>query len=116
MYQFGRVDHALAGCSGDVDFIVFDPLAVHPEGEGAKAARLGKIFRHPGSMRAERFGKILHQRGKETAGPFRWRSLRESRAVLRRFQDPGAAWRYRVVERSWDEIMRRDVRQIQEGE
>lgn len=70
MYQFGRVDHALAGCSGDVYFIIFDPLAVHPEGKGAKAARLGKIFRHPGSMRAECFGKILHQRGKEAVPRF----------------------------------------------
>ena len=70
MYQFGCVDHLLAGCSRDVHLIVLDPLALHPEGEGAQAARLRKIFRHPGSVRAERLGKILHERSKESVSRF----------------------------------------------
>src|SRR5262245_24707911 len=70
MHQFGRVDNALAWCSCDVHFIVLDPLAIHPEGEGAEAPFLGKIFRHPGSVRAERFGEILYQRSKKSVSRF----------------------------------------------
>ena len=71
MYQLGRFDHALARSPGDIDFIVLDPLAVHPKGEGAEAALLGEIFRHPGAVRAERLAKILHQRGKKLLARFR---------------------------------------------
>ena len=71
MHQLGRVDHVLAGSPGDIDFIVLDPLVVHPEGQGAKAARLGEIFRHPSSMRAKCLGKILHQRCKKLLARFR---------------------------------------------
>ena len=71
MHQLGRIDHALAGSPSDIDFIVLDPLAIHPEGERAEAALLGKIFRHPGAVRAERLGKVLHQRGKKLLARFR---------------------------------------------
>ena len=70
MHQFGRVDHVLAGCSGDIHFIVVDPLAVHPECKGAEPACLGKILCDPGAMRAQRFRQVLDQRGKESLSRF----------------------------------------------
>ena len=81
MNQLDCVDHALAGGPSDIDFIILDPVALHPEGEGAEPAFLGKIFRHPRAMRAERLGKILHQRGKKLlarfgCGPFEDRAQR----------------------------------------
>ena len=63
----------------NIDFIILDPPAVHPESESAEAALLGEIFRHPCAMRAERFGKVLHQRGEKLLAGFR-RSAFENRA------------------------------------
>jgi hypothetical protein len=68
------------GVPAIVYFIVLEPLAVHPEGEGTQAARIGKVFRHPGSVRAERFGKILDQRSKKAVPCFSGGSL-ENRAA-----------------------------------
>ena len=109
------VDHALAGSPGDIDFIVFDPLAVHPEGEGAEAALLGKIFRHPGAMRAERLGKILHQRGKKL-----WPvSVAVPSRIARRAASVSRSWSGLELSSGGEamgENMGRDGRQIQEGE
>ncbi len=55
------IDDLLAGWTGDIDLIVLDPSAVHPEGQGPESAFLGKVFRHPGAVRAECLGKILYQ-------------------------------------------------------
>lgn len=86
MHQLGRVDDALAGRPGDVDFVVQDPLAVHPEGQGAEASPFRKIFRHPGAVRAERLGEILHQRGKKPLAGFRGGALKNRAQGRIRFQ------------------------------
>lgn len=74
--QPGRVDDALAGGPGDINFIVLHPLPVHPEGKGSEAALLREIFRDPGSMCPQGTGKVFHQCREKSVAGFRCGALK----------------------------------------
>jgi hypothetical protein len=78
MDESSRVNDLLAGCPGDIDLIILDPLSIHPEGKGAKPTTLLDIFSDPGAVGIQRFGKIFDEGGKKTLARLIRRPLEDS--------------------------------------
>ena len=99
MDESSGIDHLLAGGAGNIDLVVLDPMAVHPERERAERPLFRKVFRDPGAMGVQDLGEVLHERGKKPFACLHGRALKDGaqgrvsfEAQQRQRSVSGAVW------------------------
>ena len=71
-------DHLLAGGAGDVEAVILDEAAVHPEGECVQHLLFGTASRHHRAVDIEALGQVFHQRAEKPLAGLLGRALKNS--------------------------------------